>query len=232
MIGTIGRWLIPLLLAEMHERTPRSSVVVVDATTTSLVPQLAAGTLDLAVVNLPVADPDVESSRCSRRTTCLVVPDGHPLAGRKRVTLADLAGHPLLLEPPGTGFRDDLDADADRGRRRARAPQAEVDGMRLLAVAGLPGLRRRGPPRERRRPADATDPRLEGHRARRAHAPRRRPGHAPARPALGGRTRPPDRSCRTCSPARRAVPERIALHRRMTAGDDAVVRRHGGRRGR
>ena len=41
-------------------RHPKVRLVIVDATTTSLIPQLAAGRLDLAVVNLPVADPDVE----------------------------------------------------------------------------------------------------------------------------------------------------------------------------
>src|SRR6187551_2096273 len=62
VIGTIGRWLIPLLLAEMKAKHPKVQVVVVDATTTSLVPQLAARQLDLAVVNLPVTHPDVEST--------------------------------------------------------------------------------------------------------------------------------------------------------------------------
>ena len=45
---------------------------------------------------------------------------------------------PLLLEPPGTGFRDDLDADAARAGVTL-VPQAEVDGMRLLASLAYQG---------------------------------------------------------------------------------------------
>jgi DNA-binding transcriptional LysR family regulator len=113
--------------------------VVVDATTTSLVPQLAAGSLDLAVVNLPAADPDVDTEILFEEEHVLLLTDAHPLAGRSTVTLADLAGVPLLLEPPGTGFRDDLDADAERAGVTLTA-QAEVDGMRLLASLAYQGF--------------------------------------------------------------------------------------------
>ena len=53
-IGTVSRWLVPRLLELMGERHPLVHVVVVDATTTSLVPQVVADSLDLAVVNVPV----------------------------------------------------------------------------------------------------------------------------------------------------------------------------------
>ena len=63
---------------------PKVHVVVVDATTTSLLPQLAAGRLDLAVVNLPVHDPDVRTEPLFDEDHVLVVPRGHPLAEHGR----------------------------------------------------------------------------------------------------------------------------------------------------
>src|SRR5262245_48078437 len=63
VIGTTARWLVPPLVEELHRRHPRVRLVVVDATTTSLVPQLAASALDLAVVNLPVDEPEVAVER-------------------------------------------------------------------------------------------------------------------------------------------------------------------------
>jgi DNA-binding transcriptional LysR family regulator len=139
VIGTTGRWLVPMLLSELAASHPKVRLVVVDATTTSLVPQLAAGSLDLAVVNLPAADPDVDTEILFEEEHVLLLTDAHPLAGRSTVTLADLAGVPLLLEPPGTGFRDDLDADAERAGVTLTA-QAEVDGMRLLASLAYQGF--------------------------------------------------------------------------------------------
>src|SRR5690606_4816752 len=60
-LGTVSRWLVPRLLNLMARRHPRVKVVVVDATTTSLVPQLVGETLDVAVINLPVPDPDLST---------------------------------------------------------------------------------------------------------------------------------------------------------------------------
>src|SRR4051794_16148297 len=53
VISSTARWLVPLLLETMRERHPGVSVVVVDASTTSLAPQVVNGRLDLAVINLP-----------------------------------------------------------------------------------------------------------------------------------------------------------------------------------
>ena len=139
IIGTTGRWLVPKLLTELAVSHPKVRLVVIDATTTSLIPQLAAGSLDLAVVKLPAADPDVDTEMLFEEEHVLLVADQHPLAGRTSISLTDLAEVPLLLEPPGTGFRDDLDADAARAGVTLTA-QAEVDGMRLLASLAYQGF--------------------------------------------------------------------------------------------
>ncbi|MCU1354194.1 MAG: putative LysR family transcriptional regulator [Acidimicrobiales bacterium] len=138
LIGTTGRWLTPILLGALAAAHPKVHIVVVDATTTSLVPQLAGGQLDLAVVNLPANHPDVETEPLFEEDHVIVAPVGHKLATRKRIDLGELAGEPMLLEPPGTGFRDDLDADAARAGVTLVA-KAEVDGMRLLASLAFQG---------------------------------------------------------------------------------------------
>lgn len=137
IIGTTGRWLLPKLLTRLGESHPKVQIVAVDATTTSLVPQLASGLLDLAVVNMPVTDPDVASDILFSEDHVVLAPMGHQLAV-KTLELVDLADVPVLLEPPGTGFRDDLDADATRAGVTLLA-QAEVDGMRLLASLAYQG---------------------------------------------------------------------------------------------
>jgi LysR family hydrogen peroxide-inducible transcriptional activator len=139
VIGTTARWLVPRLLQAMADRYPKVHVVVVDATTTSLLPQAAAGRLDLAVIALPAADPDVETEPLFEEELLLVAPIGHPLAAKPRVSLRQLAAHPLLMEPRGTAFRDDLDAQAERVGVTLE-PQAEVDGMRLLASLAFEGF--------------------------------------------------------------------------------------------
>jgi LysR family hydrogen peroxide-inducible transcriptional activator len=138
VIGTTGRLLAPILFERMAVDHPDVRVVIVDATTTSLVPQVARSELDLAVVNLPVHHPDVVVEALFEEDRVLVAPVGHPLAALAVAGLDDLAEHPLLLEPRGTGFRDELDAAATGAGLELR-PRAEVDGMRLLTSVAIGG---------------------------------------------------------------------------------------------
>ncbi len=139
IIGTTARWLTPRLLESMADTYPGVHVVVVDATTTSLLPQLDAGRLDLAVVALPLAEPDIEASPLFAEDLVVVAPRDHELAGRTSLTVTELAEHELLLEPPGTAFRDDLDRQARAAGVELRS-KAEVDGMRLLATLAIEGF--------------------------------------------------------------------------------------------
>jgi LysR family hydrogen peroxide-inducible transcriptional activator len=139
VIGTTARWLVSPLLEAMAVEYPRVRVVVVDATTTSLLPQVHSGQLDLAVLALPVHDPDVESELLFEEELLVIAPLDHPLAAEDRVTLAQLAEHDLLLEPPGTAFRDDLDAQASVAGLTLTT-KAEVDGMRLVASLAFEGF--------------------------------------------------------------------------------------------
>lgn len=141
MIGTVGAWVLPHLIPALAGAHPGIHLVIVDATTTSLLPQVVAGTLDAAVVNLPITDPDLRAEPLFEEERVVLAPPGHPLARRTggRIALGELSDHPLLLEPPGTAFRDDLDAAADRAGIRL-TPLAEVDGMRALAALAQEGF--------------------------------------------------------------------------------------------
>jgi DNA-binding transcriptional LysR family regulator len=138
-IGTVGRWLVPLVLERVTREHPKIRVQVVDATTTSLVPQLLADNLDLAIVNLPVNDPELVTEQLFEEDRIVVAPLGHPLAGRGKVHLTDLGDHELLLEPKGTSFRDELDTEAAAAGVTLR-PKAEVDGLRLIATLAFQGF--------------------------------------------------------------------------------------------
>jgi len=139
VIGTTARWLVPPLLTELAVRYPEVSVVVLDATTSSLVLNLVSGAVDLAVVNLPLDDPELSVEPLFDEDRVLIVPAWHPLYERHSVTLEELVEHELLLEAPGTAFRDVLDAAAAQKGVKLQ-PKAEFDGMRLLASLVFAGF--------------------------------------------------------------------------------------------
>jgi DNA-binding transcriptional LysR family regulator len=139
VIGTTARWLVPQLLTAVHAAHPKVTPIIVEATTTFLVAQLVAGQLDLAVVNLPVDDPDIEASPLFDEELVLLAPMGSPLAQRTEISLVELAAHPLVLPPRGTVLRHDLDAEARRAGVTLHA-LAEIDGVRLMTSLTFEGF--------------------------------------------------------------------------------------------
>lgn len=138
VIGTTGRWLLPPLLGTVAAQHPKVRVTVLEGNTTSLVPQLVSGVLDLAVVNLPIDDPDTAVEVLFEEDLVLVAPAAHVLAGHREITLHELAEHPLLVPPPGTSIRVELDRAAAAAGLVLRA-QAELDGLRLIASLAFEG---------------------------------------------------------------------------------------------
>lgn len=138
MIGTTARWLVPRLLEEIDRRHPGVRMEILDATSTSLEPQLVSGRLDLAVVSLPLAAAELFTSPLFDEDLLLFVQEGSPLAGEADVALEQLAEIPLYLPPRGTAFRDLLDTATSAAGVRLRA-RAELDGLRLIASLVMAG---------------------------------------------------------------------------------------------
>lgn len=139
IIGTTARWLVPRLLEAMRDRHPAVRMVVVDATSTSLEPRLLNGSLDAAVINIPLPSRDVSTTPLFDEDLLLFVPDDHAYASETEVGIADLASIELLLTPTGTALRDQLEVVAKEHSIALHA-QAELDGVRLIATLAIEGF--------------------------------------------------------------------------------------------
>ena len=139
VIGTTAHWLVPELLDALTQQHPRVNLQIIEATTTTLVPQLLDDRLDIAVANLPVVDPDIDTEPLFLEDRIVVAPLGHPLAGYQRIDITELAKYEILLPPKGTAFRDEIEADARQARIKL-STRAEVDGLRLLSSLAFQGF--------------------------------------------------------------------------------------------
>jgi molybdate transport repressor ModE-like protein len=139
VIGTTARWLIPKFLGRLSSDHPHVRVVVQEGATSSLVPNVVTGQLNGAIVHLPVDDPELVIEPLFAEDLLLLAADGHPLATRDTIPLADLHDVPLLLPPPGAALRRVLERAAASAGITLRA-QAEVDGVRLLASLAFDGF--------------------------------------------------------------------------------------------
>ncbi len=137
-IGTTARWVLPQLLAQVEKHHPGVRVTVHEGNTTALVPRVAAGHLDAALVHLPVDDTDVSVEPLFAEDLLLLVPTRHPLAEYDTIHLPALATTPLLLPPTGTALRRIIDRAAGAVDTELRA-QVEIDGVRLLTSLAFEG---------------------------------------------------------------------------------------------
>jgi molybdate transport repressor ModE-like protein len=139
VLGTTARWLMPRFLTVLNSSFPEIRAVVHEGSTSSLVPRLHNGSIDAAIVHLPLEDPEIHTEVLFAEELILIAHTKHELASASTITLAELAHHPLLLPPRSTAFRRIVDrAAANKGV--ALHAQAEIDGVRLLASLVFEGF--------------------------------------------------------------------------------------------
>jgi DNA-binding transcriptional LysR family regulator len=99
---------VPGLLAEFRKHHPLVEVHIRHAAggSSEMAAQVREGQLDLAFVSLPFHElPGVELTPLAREPIMVIAPATHPLAKQKAVSLAALAGEPLVEFPEGWGIR-------------------------------------------------------------------------------------------------------------------------------
>lgn len=138
----IGCTITPLFeaLAAFHRAHPGVELSLQEDNSEKLIDGVRDGSMDLALIGTAVDTPaGLESLTIVRDRLVALVPDGHPLAAAPSVRLTELAAHPLICMPPGTGLRTVFDlACAARDLRPAIGLQASAaDAIADLAARGL-----------------------------------------------------------------------------------------------
>jgi DNA-binding transcriptional LysR family regulator len=138
----IGCTVTPLFdaLAAFHRAHPGVEISLLEDNSDQLVERVRAGTLHLGLVGTAAPAPEgLEALTVVAEPLVVAVPAGHPLARRRRVTLADVVAHPVVCMPPGTGVRTVLDqACAGQNLRPAVALEVSAaDAIADLAGRGL-----------------------------------------------------------------------------------------------
>ncbi|MGA0878290.1 MAG: LysR family transcriptional regulator [Ilumatobacteraceae bacterium] len=139
VIGTTGRWLMPQFLSRLAQAHPAVRPLISEGGTSSLIPRLLSGHLDAAIVHLPVEEPELQVEPLFAEDLVLLVHARHPWHGQKRLSMANLADHPLLLPPPSATLRRIINRAADDRHVTLRV-QAEIDGVRLMASLAFEGF--------------------------------------------------------------------------------------------
>jgi DNA-binding transcriptional LysR family regulator len=104
-----GEHLLPELLARFQERHSHMQVRATVTDSRHVIEQVESGHVHLGLVGGRSDSPNLEFRGIAKDELGLIVPDKHAWAGRKRITLAQLAAQPLIVREQGSGSRSCLE---------------------------------------------------------------------------------------------------------------------------
>jgi LysR family hydrogen peroxide-inducible transcriptional activator len=103
---TLAPYLLPSLMPKIKKHFPKLNLLLTEDKTANLLEQLDKGTLDCALLAMPIEDERLESAALFREDFFLAVPAAHPLAKQKSIAPKDLENLSLLLLDEGHCLRD------------------------------------------------------------------------------------------------------------------------------
>jgi len=111
VLATAALELLPHAMAVLKSHRPGISVLVLEGTVETLLPELLLGNLDLIVGRLPDGQgaQELGEKTLMEEGVSVVVGRHHPLAGRKRLRWSDLKPYPWVLPPVNTLLREPLE---------------------------------------------------------------------------------------------------------------------------
>jgi DNA-binding transcriptional LysR family regulator len=134
-LPSVANYLLPPVVRAFREQHPGVALKVEDVAIAELVTGLREGRLDAALSRPPLVE-DLATEVVLFEPVAAVLPDGHPLAARSALELADLAGEPWVLTPRESWppWHRKYDDDFARAGFRPRVVERASTPQSLLAL--------------------------------------------------------------------------------------------------
>lgn len=134
-----GDHFFPWLVAAFRKDHPGISVRITVQNRDELLARLAVHAVDLAVMSHPPSEPGFTATAFAPHPHVIVAAPAHPLAARRRVPLASLAGESLLTREPGSATRLAMDQAFAEGGVVANVAMeiASNETIKQAVAAGL-----------------------------------------------------------------------------------------------
>lgn len=106
VIPTIAPYVLPRVLPGVRARWPQLELQLIEDFTERLEPRLASGELDVVLMALPAAHPNLDSIELADEPFVVLAPNDHPITRSKKVRSEDFEPQHLLLLHEGHCLRD------------------------------------------------------------------------------------------------------------------------------
>ena len=138
---TVGIYLLPAALGGFKKLHPGLVISLEIGTRERVQEQVLRNELDLAVVGPALKDPELAIIPFLSDELVVVAPEGHALAGKRGLTLKDLAGEPFVMREATSGSRWSLEKEARKaGAKLKVAMELGSNGAIKHAVESGLGL--------------------------------------------------------------------------------------------
>ncbi len=104
--STIAEYMLPVLLGDFKKEYPDVSIRLKVSNSDGIVSQVENNTIDLGVVEAPVNNKNLVVEQCRTDELVLIVPPGHELASRDKVSPKELINYPFICREEGSGTRE------------------------------------------------------------------------------------------------------------------------------
>ena len=109
VIYTIAPYLLPKLIPIFHQLAPKVPLIIEENFTHVLADKLQSGDLDIVILSLPFAEPNIETLPIYEEPFKLIIPNQHPLATQsEKLDLNKVKDETILLLGAGHCFRDQV----------------------------------------------------------------------------------------------------------------------------
>jgi DNA-binding transcriptional LysR family regulator len=136
VIPTVAPYFLPPHLTFFTRQFPQVEITVVEEITPVLLERLRASRVDVALLALPIRGHEFDAFPLLTERLFAALPQKHPLANRRSISLKDLRKEPFLLLRDGHCFRDTAVAACDRARVN---PQVIFESGQFSSILSMVG---------------------------------------------------------------------------------------------
>jgi DNA-binding transcriptional LysR family regulator len=124
-----GEYVLPALIGRFKAKYPDISVSLLIGGSRQVTGWAEDGRVEVAIVGAPPTPRSLAARELMTDELVVVVPAGHPWAGRRSVPLAELKAEPLIVRERGSGSRDALE-------RALGDANTALSGFRIVGEMG------------------------------------------------------------------------------------------------
>ncbi len=144
VIYTIGPYLLPQILPELHQLAPGMHLLIQENYTAHLREQLKQGKLDAVILSLPFEEPGMVIQPLYDEPFQVALPAGHAWCARSAIPPEDLGREPVLLLGAGNCFRDqvlqvcpNLQRGESAGGMQQTLEGSSLETIRYMVASGV-----------------------------------------------------------------------------------------------